>query len=237
MAEILKKDKVTLNWGYSNEDMKYDIFKAVKTLDLAEWEDLKLGSPELVDELAMRDNGSIVVEWGPLKSFVVVQLLSQLFATPWTAASQSSLSFTIFQSLLKFMSTEPVMPSNHLILWHHLLLPSLSFPASGSFPMSQFFASGGQSIGASTSASVLPMNIQDWFPLGLTGLIPLQSNELSRIFSSTTVQKHEFFGAQPFLLSYSHICTWLLEKPQLWLYSSFSAKKCLCFLVCCLGWS
>ena len=71
-----------------------------------------------------------------------------------------------------------------------------SFPASGSFPVSQFFASGGQSIGVSASASVLPMNIQDWFPLGWTGWISLQSKGLSRVFSSTTVQKHQFFGAQ-----------------------------------------
>ena len=71
-----------------------------------------------------------------------------------------------------------------------------SFPESRSFPMNQFFASGGQSIGVSTSASVLPMNIQDWFPLGLTGLISLQSKGLSRVFSNTTVQKHQFFGTQ-----------------------------------------
>ena len=69
-----------------------------------------------------------------------------------------------------------------------------SFPASGSFPVSQFFTSGGQSIGVSASASVLPMNIQDWFPLGLTGWISLQSKGLSRVFSNTTVQKHQFFG-------------------------------------------
>ena len=88
-----------------------------------------------------------------------------------------------------------------------------SFPASGSFPVSQFFTSGGQSIGASASASVLPMNIQDWFPLGWTGLIFSQSKELSRDFSNTTVQKHQFFGAQLSLWSNSHIRTWLLEKP------------------------
>ena len=79
-----------------------------------------------------------------------------------------------------------------------------SFPASGSFPMSQFFASGGQSIGASASASVLPMNIQGWFPLRLTGLISLQSKRLSRVLSNTTVQKHQFYGAQPSLWSNSH---------------------------------
>ena len=79
-----------------------------------------------------------------------------------------------------------------------------SFPASGSFPVSQFFTSGGQSIGVSASASVLPMNIQDWFPLGLTGLISLQSKGLSRVFSNTTVQKHQFFGTQFSLWSNSH---------------------------------
>ena len=87
-----------------------------------------------------------------------------------------------------------------------------SFPASGSFLMSQPFTSGGQSIGALASASVLPMNIQDWFPLELTGLI-LQSKGPSRVFSNTTVQKHQFFGSQPSLWSSSHIHTWLLEKP------------------------
>ena len=87
------------------------------------------------------------------------------------------------------------------------------FPASGSFQMSQFFRSGGQSIGVSVSASVLPMNIQDWLPLGLTGWISLQSKGLSRVFSSTTVQKHQFFGAQPSLWSNTHIHIWLLKKP------------------------
>ena len=88
-----------------------------------------------------------------------------------------------------------------------------SFPASGSFPMSQFFTSGGQSIRASASASVLPMNIQVWLPLGLTGLISLHSKELSKVFSSTTVQKHQFFGTQLSLYSNSHIHAWPLEKP------------------------
>ena len=82
-----------------------------------------------------------------------------------------------------------------------------SFPASGSFPNSQFFASSGQTIGASAPASVLSMNIQDWFPLGLTGWISLQSKRLLRVFCSTTIWKHQFFGAQPSLWSNSHICT------------------------------
>ena len=87
------------------------------------------------------------------------------------------------------------------------------FPASASFQMSQLFTSGIQSIGVSASTSVLPMNIQDWFPLGWTSLISLQSKGLSRVFCSTTVQKHQFFGTQLSSQSNSHIHTWLLEKP------------------------
>ena len=139
---------------------------------------------------------------------VVVQLLSRvlLFVTPRAAAHQASLSSTNSQSLLKILSIESVMPSNHLILCH-------PFPASGYFPVSQFFPSGGQMIRASASAWVLLMNIQDWSPLGLSSLIFLHSNRLSRVFSNTTVQEHQFFGVQPSLWSNSHIPTWLLEKP------------------------
>ena len=114
-----------------------------------------------------------------------------LFVTPWTAAHQASLSLSNSWSFLKCMSIESVMPSSHLILCRPLLLPPQSFPASGSFQMSQFFASGGQSIGVSASTSVPPMNIQDSFPLGWTGWISLQSKGLSRVFSNTTVQKHQ----------------------------------------------
>ena len=107
-----------------------------------------------------------------------------------------------------------------LTQWCHPIISSFvapffcpqSFPASGSFPMGRLL-SGGQSIGASALASVLPVNIQGWFLLGLTGLISLQSKGLSSVFSSTTVQKHQFFGTQPSLLSNCHIWTWLLKKP------------------------
>ena len=110
----------------------------------------------------------------------------------WPRGLQHTSSpITNSRSLLKLMSIESVMPSNHLILCHPLIHQPSSFPASGSFPMSRLFAAGGQSIGA--SASVLPMNIQDWFPLGWTGLISL------RVFSNTTVQKHQFFSIQPSL--------------------------------------
>ena len=111
---------------------------------------------------------------------VVVQLLScvRVFVNPWTAACQASLSFTICWSLLKLMSIESMMPSNHLILCGPLPLLHSASPASGSFPMSWLFTSSGQSIGVSASASVLPMNIQGWFPLGLTGLVSLLSKTL-----------------------------------------------------------
>ena len=124
-----------------------------------------------------------------------VQLLSRvwLFATPWTAARQASLTITNSWSLLKLMSIASVIPSNHLILCRPLLLPPSIFPSIRVFSNE---SSGGQSIGVSTSASVLPMNIQDWFPLGCTGWISLQSKGLSNIFSNTTVQKHQFFSAQ-----------------------------------------
>ena len=134
-----------------------------------------------------------------------------LFATQWTAARQASLSFTVSWNLLRLMSIDLVMPSNHLILCSSLLLLPLMFT---NLPMSQLFPSGSQSIGASASASasVFPMNIQGWFPLGLTDLISLQSKGLSRVFSNTIVQKHQFFGAQSSLQSNSHIHSLLLEN-------------------------
>ena len=145
---------------------------------------------------------------------IVVQSLSHvwLFVTPWIAACLASLSFIISQSLLKLMSIGSVMPSNHLVLYL-LSFCHQSFPASGYFPISHLLASGGQSIGASTSALVLSKNIRGWFLLGLTGLISLLSKVPSRAISSTTVWKNQFFGAQPSLWSNSHIQTWLLEKP------------------------
>ena len=147
--------------------------------------------------------------------FSSVQSLSRvwLFATPSTATCQASLSITNSRSLLKLMS---------LSRWCHPTISSSivpfssclqSFPTSGSFPMSHFFPSGGQSIGISASTSVLPMNTQDWSPLGWTDWISLQSKGLSRVFSNNTVQKHQFFGAHLSLESNSHIYTWLLEKP------------------------
>ena len=132
----------------------------------------------------------------------------RLFATPWTASlciinSWELASYPYSQWCHSTISSSIVTFSSCL----------QSFPASGSFQMSWFFASGAQSIGFSASASVLPMNIQDWFPLGCTRWISLQSKGLSRVFSNTTVQKHRFFGPQLSLESNSHIHTWLLKKP------------------------
>ena len=153
--------------------------------------------------------------------FSSIQLLNQvrLFVTPWTAARQASLSLTNTQSLLRLTSIELVMPSNHLILCspslNHLIPFShfQSFPESGSFQMSQFFTSGGQSIRVAPSASALPMYIQDWFPLGWTGWLSLQSKGLSRVFSNTTVQKHQFFTTQLSLWKLKDACS--LEE-KLW---------------------
>ena len=127
-----------------------------------------------------------------------VQLLSpvRLFATPWTAAFQASLSITNSWSSLKLMSIELVMPSNHLILCCPLLLLPPVPSSIRVFSSESALCIRCQSIGVSASASVLPMNTQDWSPLGWTGCISLQSKGLSRVFSNTTVQKHQFFSAQ-----------------------------------------
>ena len=147
--------------------------------------------------------------------FSTVQLLScvWLLETPWIAAHQASLSITNSQSSLRLTSIESVMPSSHLILCHPLLLLPQSLPASESFPMNQLFAWGGRSTGVSALTSFLPKKSQGWSPSEWTGWISLQSKGLSRVFYKTTVQKHQFFGAQPSSQSNSHIHTWPQEKP------------------------
>ena len=136
-------------------------------------------------------------------------VLSEFFVTPWIAARQASLCITKSQSLLKLCP---------LSRWCHPTISSSvipfsrlqSFPGSGSFQISNFFASGSQSIGVSASTSVLPMDAQDWSPLGWTGWISLQSKGLSRVFPNTTVQKHQFFSTQPSLWST------LTSIPEYW---------------------
>ena len=147
--------------------------------------------------------------------FSSVQSLShvQHFATPWTAPHQAYVSITNSQNLLKLMSIESVIPSNHHILCCPLLLLPSMFPSIRVFSSESAVCIRWPKFGASASASVLLMNIQDWFPSGLTGWISLQSKGLSRVFSNTTVQKHQFFWAQLSLWSSCHMHTWLLEKP------------------------
>ena len=140
------------------------------------------------------------------RSISSIQSLSHvwLFEMPWIAACQASLSITNSWSLLKLMPIESVMLSSHLILCCPLLLLPSTLPASGSFPMNQLFAWGGPSIGIPASASFVSMNTQDLSPSGWTDWISLQSKGLSRVFSNTTVQKHQFFGTQLSSQSKSH---------------------------------
>ena len=131
--------------------------------------------------------------------------------------------FPVHHKLPERAQNQTVRPSNYLILCCPLpLLPSI-FPASGSFLMSQFFASGGRSIGASASSSGLPMNVQDCFPLGLTGLVSLQSKGLSRVFSNTTVQKHQFYGAKLFFI------VQLTSIHDYWKNHRIEARNLKCF--------
>ena len=147
--------------------------------------------------------------------FSSFQLLSHvwLFVTPWTAAHQASLSITNSRSLLKRKSTELVMPSNHITLCCTCVIPPSIFPSIRVFSNESVFRIRWPKYW-SFSFSISPSNeYSDWSPLGLTGLISLQSKGLSRVFSNITVQKHQLFSTQPSLWSNSHIHTWLLEKP------------------------
>ena len=149
----------------------------------------------------------------PEEEFIVIVVVQSsscvlFFVTPWTAVYQASLSLTISQSLPKFISNKLVIPSNHLILCYPLLLLPSMFPSIRVFPNELAVR-----IRWPASASVLPRSIQGWFPLTLTGLISLLSMGLSGVFSSTTVWKHQFFRAQPSLLSSSPICTSVPGRP------------------------
>ena len=168
----------------------------------------------------------------------VVHSLSHvwLFATPWTSARQASLSFSISRSLLKLVSTESWCHPTIL----YSVVPYSScpqfFPASGSFPMIWLFASNGQSIGASTSASVLTVSIQGWFPLGLTGLISLQSKGLWRVFQHHSLKASIVWCSAFFMVQLSHLYM-TTGKVIAWLFGSLSAECYLCCLTHCLGLS
>ena len=164
----------------------------------------------------------------PVESWFQLVLFSRSImfhsATSCAAAHQASLSLTISQSLLKRMSIGLVMPSNHLILLCPFSSCPQSFPELGSFPMSWLNTSGSQSIGAPVSASTFSMNIQGWIPFRFTNLISLLSKGLSSVFSSTTVQKHQFFITQLSLWFSSHILIWLLEKTIALTIQTFVGK-------------
>ena len=185
----------------------------------------------------MKENGALNKRWRenvlfPQQlqvQFSSGQLLSSvwLFATPWTAACQAFQSFTISWSLLKLMSIESVMPSTHLVLCYpFLLLPSVFLP-SGSFLMSQVFASGGQNIGASASASVLPMNIQDWSPIRLTGLISLLSKGLKSLLQRHNSKASILWRSAFFMVQVSHLYV-TTGKTIALTTQTLSAKRCLC---------
>ena len=159
--------------------------------------------------------------WGHYKHFkgVMIQFSSVAQSSPTLCDPMncSTPGLPVHHKLLEFIQTQAHQVDNAIQPSHPLSSPSppcpQSFPASGSYPMSQLFALGGQSIGVSASASGLPMNTQDWSPLGWTGWISLQSKGLSRVFSNIIGKKHQYFSAQLSSQSNSHIHTWPLEKP------------------------
>ena len=162
---------------------------------------------------------------------IVVQSLSPvpLFVMPWTASCQDSLSFTNFQSLLKVISIESIMPSKHLIFCRPFLLLPLILPSVRVFSNESALPIRWPKY---WSFSISPSSeYSGLISLELIGLISLRSKGLSRVFSSTTVEKQQFFSTQACLWCNSHIHTWLLEKPWLWLYRPLSAKWCLWFLI------
>ena len=177
---------------------------------------------------------SLCLAWG--KRYIFVNLSSLLCSSQFSLSvmSDSLQPHGLQHTRLSCPSLTPRACSNScpLIQWCHPTISSSvipfsrlqSFPASGSFPISQFFTSGGQSIGASASASVLPKNIQDWFPLGWTGWISLQSKGLSRVFSNTTVRKHQLFSAQSSLWPNTHNHIWLLRKTKTLTIQTFVGK-------------
>ena len=159
-----------------------------------------------------------IQRWPKYIFSIIIQFSSvtQSCLTPWDPVDCSTTGFPVHHQLPKLAHTHVHRVSDAIQISHPVAPFSSclrSFQTSWSFSMSQPFASGSQSIGVSASASILPMNIQDWFPLGGTGWISLQFKGLSSVFSSATVWKHQFFSARPSLQSNSHTHTWLLEKP------------------------
>ena len=203
-----------MGWG-TNEPIKQE--HGLKSIDQAKaW---------LVKYMALwllLPTSSLRKDW----VFVVVQSLSRvwLFVTPWTAARQASLSFNISRSLLKLVSILLVMPSNHLVLCHPLLLLPSIFPSIRVFSK-ELALHIRWSKDWSFSFSISPSNEHSGLiSFRIDWLISLLSKGFSKVFSNTTVQKHQFFSTQPYLMSNSHTHTWLLEKPYLWLDRPLLAK-------------
>ena len=187
----------TLNtYKWSGRRLNQNIYSWIFSLGLFFINTVMLNKEDSLQEHYMQDFFNKVAWLYQRAKIVTVQSLSPA----WFFATQASLSITISQSLLKLMSIDSMMPTNHLIFYCPLLLLPSIFPSIRVFSNEKLFTSGGQRIGASASASasVLPMNIQDC-PLGLTGQISLQSKGLSRVFSSTTIWKHQLFSTQPSL--------------------------------------
>ena len=155
------------------------------------------------------DGGAFMMAFSSVQSLSCVQL----FVTPWIAARQASLSITISRSSLRLTSIESVMPSSHLILCHPILLLAPIPPSIRVFSSESTLHMRWPKYWSFSFSIISPKNTQGWSPSEWTGWISLQSKGLSRVFSNTTVQKHQFFGAQPSSQSKSHTHTWLLEKP------------------------
>ena len=176
------------------------------------------------------DSYQPIINWKGLVYLGLCSLCLKLCPTLCYPMDCSTPGFPVLNPLLELAQSHVHWVSDAIQPAHPLSPPSppaLNLSQHQGLFQWLLFSSGDQSIGA--SASVLPMNIQGWFPLGLTGWISLLSKELSKVFSSATIGKPQFFSAQPSLWSNSHICTWLLENPQLWLDGPLSAKWCLCF--------
>ena len=194
-------------------------------------------SESAFDALSLQKKMCLSCSTSLLLLFVHLLSCVRLCATPWTAARQVSLSFTISQSMLKLMSIESVMLSNHLILCHPLLLPPSIFPSIRVFLTSQLFTSGGRRIGTSASASVLPMNTQDWSScrmdwLDLLAVQGTLKNLLQHYSSKASILWHSgFFVVQ---LSHPYMTS---GKTIALTIQTFVSKWCLCFLICCLALS
>ena len=192
-----------------------------------------MGNPQTGEQWCLRISPTVVKFLSPTSDILACCCsVTKSCHTLFDPMDYSTPGFPVLHYLLKFAQTHVHCVSDAIQPSHPLLAPSPSLNLSQRQGLLMLFASGGQSIGASASASVLPINSQGWFPSGL-----VWSPCCPRYFSSTTIQKYQFFSTPPSLWSNSHSSSWLQEKSYLWLYGILSAKWCVCFLTCCLGLS